>query len=146
MATIVSTPVDLIEEAVQLGEIIIESQVFQEYTLAKQTLEEDEEAQQLIANFLKWKEQHEEVTRFGKYHPDYKTVTNSIREAKRAMDMHESVATFRKKERELESLLHEIAKEIAHAVSPSIKVPSGNPFFDSSCGTGCGSGGSCGCR
>ncbi|MEH7107983.1 YlbF family regulator, partial [Bacillus sp. JJ1764] len=31
------------------------------------------------------------------------------------------------------------------AVSENIKVPTGNPFFDSGHGSGCGSGGSCGC-
>lgn len=146
MPIIVSTPVDMIQEAEQLGEIIIRSEVFHEYIEAKQKMESNEEAQRLIADFLKWKQAYEEVERFGKYHPDYKEITKNVRKAKRAMDVHEVVAHFRKTERELEQLLHEIAKEIAHAVSPAIKVPNGNPFFDSACGTGCASGGSCGCR
>ena len=59
------------------------------------------------------------------------------------MDLDEHVAQFRRAENALQSLLDEISVIVGHSVSEQIKVPTGNPFFDSS--GGCGSGGSCGC-
>ncbi|SIB71434.1 Protein of uncharacterised function (DUF964) [Mycobacteroides abscessus subsp. abscessus] len=85
------------------------------------------------------------MQRFGRYHPDYKTVMMSIREVKREMDMDIHLAEFKKAETDLQSLLDEVSLIIGKSVSESVKVPTGNPFFDSSCGGGCGSGGSCSC-
>ena len=46
----------------------------------------------------------------------------------------------------LQEVLDEISFIVAQAVSPHIKTPGGNPFFESGCSSGgCGSGGSCGC-
>jgi cell fate (sporulation/competence/biofilm development) regulator YlbF (YheA/YmcA/DUF963 family) len=74
-------------------------------------------------------------------------VSTEIRQAKRELDLTPSVSVFKKAERELESLLNEISEVLARAVSDSIKVPTGNPFFDNmSCSGGCSSGGGCGCN
>ena len=96
---------------------------------------------------MKIKEQYEDVQRFGKYHPDYKTITRQVRDVKREVDLHATIAAFKKAENELQKLLDEISVILGQAVSEHVKVPTGNPFFDtgSSCGGGCGSGGSCGC-
>ncbi|SFE41927.1 YlbF family regulator [Alteribacillus iranensis] len=146
MSAVVSASTDVLEEAQIMGEAILQSDVFIDYQQAKQRLTNDEEAQRLISEFNKWKDQYEEVQRFGKYHPDYKTISRHIRSAKREMDMHESVASFKKAEKALETLLNEICAEVAGAVSPTIKVPTGNPHFDNaSCSGGCGSGQACGC-
>ena len=51
------------------------------------------------------KEQYEDVQRFGKYHPDYKTIMKEIRRLKREMDLDENVSEFRKAENDLQSLL-----------------------------------------
>lgn len=140
------TNADILEETYSFGEIITSSEVFHIYMKAKQQLEQDKGAQDMIRNFRHLKEKYDEVQRFGKYHPDFKTVTKDVREAKRQLDTHPSIADFKKAEKELEQLLGEVSMIIADAVSPNIKVPSGNPFFDQGgCGGGCGSGGSCGC-
>ena len=70
-----------------------------------------------------------------------------IRQLKRDMDLDDNVANFRRAENDLQGLLDEVSVLIGRSVSDNVKVPTGNPFFDSgsACGGGCGSGGSCGC-
>ncbi|UCZ51850.1 YlbF family regulator [Bacillus shivajii] len=140
------TNVDVLQEALEFGEIITSSEVFDKYIQSKEELEKSEEAQHLIKHFQTLKEKYDEVQRFGKYHPDFRTVTKEVREWKRKLDTHDAIVEFKQAEEELYQLLVEISQLIANAVSPQIKVPTGNPFFDQDgCGGGCGSGGSCGC-
>lgn len=132
----------LIENSELLATYITQSEIAFNYKKAKKQLDEDAEAQRLIHQFVQMKEKFEEVQRFGKYHPDYETVTAEIRNLKRELDLHETVAKFKKAEKDLEQLLYEVSRIIADAVSPYIKVPTGNPFFDNrtcqgNCGGGC---------
>ncbi len=146
LATIES--VLILEKADKIAEMIIQSEISASYKACIDKLRENEETQRKIRAFLQMKERYEEVQRFGKYHPDYKKVMKEIREVKRAMDMDEHVARFRKAENDLQSLLDEVSVIIGRSVSDKIKVPTGNPFFDSqsNCSSGgCGTGGSCGC-
>ncbi|TMW73102.1 YlbF family regulator [Alteribacter natronophilus] len=137
---------DVLHSAYDLGDFITDSEIYADYIHAKQVMEKDREAQRLIASFLELKDKYDEVQRFGKYHPDYKQVTRDVREAKRQVDLHSSVAEYKKAEKELENLLREVSLIIADTVSKNVKVPTGNPFFDQDgCSGGCGSGGSCGC-
>lgn len=53
------------------------------------------ELQTLIQQFTAMKERYEEVQRFGKYHPDYTTVSMKMRELKRSVDLHDKVAAFK---------------------------------------------------
>lgn len=136
----------LLEESLSLAEMVSKSSVAIAYRESKYILEQDAEAQKMIARFAKLKEQYDEVQRFGKYHPDFHTVSTQVRTLKRELDFRETIAQFKKAEKELENLLMECSRIIADSVSQQIKVPTGNPFFDeSSCSGGCGSGGSCGC-
>ncbi|MGC4375518.1 YlbF family regulator [Fictibacillus sp. Mic-4] len=141
------TNTELLDESYLLGKMIAESELAARYRMCKFELEQDKRAQKLIRQFTDMKERYEEVQRFGKYHPDYKQVSTDIRVLKRELDFHETIANFKKAEKELETLLIECSMLIAGSVSKHIKVPTGNPFFDSrSCSGGCGSGGSCGCQ
>jgi len=135
-------------EAYDLANMILQSEAAEHYRKCYKRLREDEEAGRIIDSFTKIKEQYEDVQRFGKYHPDYKEISKKMREIKRELDLHNTVAEFKKAETELQSILDEVSVEIGQAVSKHIKVPTGNPYFDnlSSCGGGCGSGGSCGCK
>ncbi len=139
--------VELLDESDHVANMVLQSDVAENYRQCLYRLNKDSHAQALIAEFMKIKEQYEDVQRFGKYHPDYKTITRQVRDVKRQVDLHATIATFKKAENELQKLLDEISVIIGQAVSEHIKVPTGNPFFDtgSSCGGGCGSGGSCGC-
>lgn len=137
---------EFMDHASELGQAVIQSETYLAYIEAKKELQADTIAQERIRKFNQMKDQYEEVQRFGKYHPDYDRVSSEIRTIKREVDLTDTVATFKKAEKELESLLNEICEVIARSVSDTIKVPTGNPFFDNmSCSGGCSSGGGCGC-
>lgn len=137
--------VQLVEFAENLAKMVLESEIAEQYKVCLYRMQNNQETQKKIQRFVKLKDLYEEVQRFGKYHPDYKRVMTQIREYKREMDLDPNVAEFKLAENDLQSLLDEISKAIGGAVSEHIKVPTGNPFFDTGHGSGCGSGGSCGC-
>lgn len=141
-----SERIELIERAEELAEKILQSDLAEHYRLCLYKLQTNDEAQKKIRHFVKLKSLYEEAQRFGKYHPDYKRVMLEMRTAKREMDLDPVVAAFKLAENDLQALLDEVSVLIGGAVSKNIKVPTGNPFFEtSSCGGSCGSGGSCGC-
>lgn len=147
MSTATATEPDLsqmVDQAYKISDLIQDSQPMREYLRAKETMEKDPEAQKLIRDFQRKKDAYEEVQRFGKYHPDFKTITKDVRKFKRKVDMHPTIADFKQAESALDELLHTVANTLAVSVSDEIKVPSDNPFLDKS-GGGCGTGGSCGC-
>lgn len=141
-----SERIRLLEHAENLANMITKSDIADQYRSCLYKLKNSEESQRKIRDFSKLKEQYEDVQRFGKYHPDYKKIMIQVREAKRELDLDPLVAEFKLAENDLQNLLDEISVYLGGAVSKQIKVPTGNPFFDtlSSCGGGCGSGG-CGC-
>ena len=138
---------EILDSAEELAQMVLSSDIGENYFISLNRLQNDREAQEKIAAFAKMKERFEEVQRFGRYHPDYKEVNLGTRTLKREMDMHPTVVSFKQAESALQGVLDQISGIIANAVSPHIKTPAGNPFFDSgACSSGgCGSGGSCGC-
>ncbi|MEC2074722.1 YlbF family regulator [Metabacillus fastidiosus] len=138
----------ILDEAEELANYVLQSEIADAYRKSLYNLKQDEIAQQIIAKFIKTKDLYEDVQRFGKYHPDYRKITADMRQIKRELDLQDSVVAFKKAENDVQSLLDEISVILGQAVSKNIKVPTGNPFFDSlsSCGGGCGSGGGCGCK
>jgi len=137
--------VDLINAAEDLAYSLSQSETGQAYRLAKQARANSRQAQDVIRDFNRIKEEYELVQRFGRYHPDYQTITKKVHEIKRALDLQEEVAQFKKAEKQLETLLGQVSLVLAGQVSPQIKVPTGNPFFDQGCAGGCSTGGSCSC-
>lgn len=139
--------IGILDEAEKIASMIIHSEEAEQYRQCLYRLKTNKVTQRKINEFIQMKELYEEVQRFGKYHPDYKNVMKSIREIKRSMDLDIHVAEFRKAENDLQALLDKVSTIIGRSVSEQIKVPTGNPFFDSSssCGGGCGTGGACGC-
>lgn len=136
----------IIEHAEELTEILASSEVVEEYHKAREAVYSNEVLVKSIKEFTELKERYEEVQRFGRYHPDYNIVMKNIRLQKRALDMDEQVAALRLAENDVQYLFDEIGSIVANSVSESVKVPAGSAFFaDSSCGSGCGSGGSCSC-
>lgn len=135
----------LLDEAEIIAQMIADSDIAAHYHESKRKLEENVDAQDLIQRFTHMKEKYDEVQRFGRYHPDYKSVIKDMMELKRELDLNDVIHDFKKAEEALEELLNTVSQKIAGAVSPSIKVPTGNPFFDRGCSGGCGTGGACGC-
>jgi cell fate (sporulation/competence/biofilm development) regulator YlbF (YheA/YmcA/DUF963 family) len=137
--------VDILDRSEMLGKMVMDSDVYEAYEVARNALYNDIEAQQLIKDFNAVKDQYEDVQRFGRYHPDYSEIMKLVRTRKRAMDLNDKVAAYKIAERQFQSLLDEISQYIAFSVSDQIKVPKdGAALTDSGCG--CGSGGSCGCK
>jgi len=136
---------ELLESAEQVANMILESDIVEQYQICLYKLSQNKEAQRKIKRFVSIKELYDEVQRFGKYHPDYKRVMTQVREFKREMDLDPFVAEFKLAENDFQNLLDEISVLVGGAVSEHIKVPTGNPFFDTghSCSGGCGTG-SCG--
>ncbi|NQF12501.1 YlbF family regulator [Brevibacillus sp. HB1.3] len=128
----------------ELSTMINQSREVSEYLEAKRQVEADEEVQRLLVVFEAKKEQYEDVQRFGKYHPDYNHISKEVRELKRNIELRDSVQAFKRAEDALDELLYQVSRTIAHSVSETIKVPSNNPFLEAQ-GSGCGTGGSCGC-
>lgn len=138
--------VDLLDRSETIGQMVLHSETMQQYQEAKFALEQDKEAQRLIKSFADMKDHYEDVQRFGRYHPDYNSIMKQVRTVKREMDMHETVARFKRAERNIQKLLDEISESVAFSVSQQIKVPkNGMALTDTGCSGGCGSGGSCGC-
>lgn len=137
----------ILERAEHLAKAVVRSDIAEHYRKCYEVLRQDGEVQALIEKFTAMKERYEEVQRFGKYHPDFTSVTKQMRELKRTVDLHEKIAAFKKAENDLQKLLDEISVIVGSEISPSIKVPTGNPFFDAGgCSGGCGTGGGCGCK
>lgn len=138
---------ELLDKADELVQMVLNSEIVENYRQSLYRVKHNKQTQAKISSFVRMKERYEEVQRFGRYHPDYKEVMGQIRVLKREVDLDECVADFKKAENDLQALLDEVSVIIGRSVSESVKVPTGNPFFDSgsSCGGGCGSGGSCGC-
>lgn len=101
--------VEILEEAESLASMILQSELAEEYRSCLYTLQKDKEAQKLIAEFQNMKEKYDEVQRFGKYHPDFRTVSKETRELKRKLDLHETIADFKKAEDNLQKVLDEIS-------------------------------------
>jgi cell fate (sporulation/competence/biofilm development) regulator YlbF (YheA/YmcA/DUF963 family) len=139
--------VQLLDEAEKLAKMILQCDIVEQYQIALYKLRSNSDSQLKVKNFIHLKDRYEEVQRFGKYHPDYKTVMEQIRSVKREMDLDDHVAEFKRSENDLQHLLDEVSMLVGKSVSIHVKVPTGNPFFDglSGCSGGCGSGGSCGC-
>lgn len=138
--------VQILQCADELAQMIINSEIGENYFISLYKLQNDHEAQLKIKSFTSIKERFVEVQRFGKYHPDYKYVNLETRTRKREMDLHPTVIEFKKAENQLQEVLDQISVIVANSVSDHIKTPGGNPFFESGCSSGsCGSGGSCGC-
>lgn len=139
--------VEILQCADELAQMVLESEVGEQYLISLYKLQNDAVAQSKIKAFNEMKERFEEVQRFGRYHPDYKYVNLETRTRKRELDLHPTVAAFKVAENKFQDTLDQISAIIAGSVSPQIKTPAGNPFFEGGgCSSGgCGTGGSCGC-
>lgn len=136
-------------KAQEIAELILASEEMKSYLKSKEDLRNDERAQEQIRQFQRLKEKYEETQRFGKYHPDYETISEQVRQARSELHRLPTVKAFKKAESALEELLYQVCRITADGVSPTIKVPSDNPLLNlgGGCGAagGCGSGGACGC-
>lgn len=123
---------DLLEEAYHVSDIIARSEPVQNYLQKKRLLEQDETAKQLIREFQQKKERFEEAKRFGHYHPNYHEARREALAIQRKMELHATIGAYLKAERELDELLFQVMKTIAHAISPSVKIGANDPRLERS--------------
>ena len=124
--------VEILEEAYSVSDKIAQSDMVARYLETKRLMQQDESAQQLIREFQKKKDAFEEAKRFGHYHPDYHKARREARAFQREMELPPTIGAYLKAERELDELLFYVSKTIAHAVSPTVKIPSNDPRLERS--------------
>lgn len=119
------------DQAFRLVETIRNGETMASYKEARRLLSQNKEANAKIKAFNEAKEAYERVEAYPDFAPDYAEIKQRVYQAKRIMDLDESVYRFRTAERELQLLLDKVSERLAHAVSPDILVSAGDPFFQS---------------
>ncbi|NIK75738.1 cell fate (sporulation/competence/biofilm development) regulator YlbF (YheA/YmcA/DUF963 family) [Paenibacillus castaneae] len=127
--------------AYELGDWINQSAEVAEYLYWKSAVNEDEDVKQITRRFEKAKELFDECQRFGRFHPDYNSAKDKVKQIERELGEIESVRRFKFAEQVVDEMLYDVSRTIAESVSDNIKVP-GN---EKAGGGSCGSGGSCSC-
>jgi len=135
----------LLLDAYELGDMINRSTEVAEYAYWKAVVEQDEQVQQAVKRFEKAKELFVETERFGRFHPDYNEAKDKVKAIQAELEAIEAVSRYKQAEEAVDSLLFDVASQIAGSVSETIKVPGNAPVKGGSCGSGgscsCGSGG-----
>ena len=119
------------DQALQLVETICSGETMASYKEARRLLSQNKAPNAKIKAFNEAKEAYERVEAYPDFAPDYAEIKQRVYQAKRIMDLDESVYRFRTAERELQLLLDKVSERLAHAVSPDILVSAGDPFFQS---------------
>lgn len=117
---------------------IMDSKTVKDYRAGWQKMTQCPETEKLKHEFARLKTVFEDIEGLGSYAPGYKETEKALRQAKRALDLNENVASFRITETRLQELLDEIVLRIAGTISENIKVDAGNPFFETGSNSGCG--------
>ncbi|MBB6671145.1 YlbF family regulator [Cohnella nanjingensis] len=128
--------------AFELGDLIKHSAIAAEYAYWKERVDRNGDAQQLIREFARAKEQFADCERFGRFHPDYNEALDRVYAVETRLNAIEPVRRFKDAEAAVDQLLHEVSLTIARSVSETIKVPDNDPNPKAK---GCGGGGSCSC-
>ena len=115
-----------------IGDEILLLPICQTYKKLQQEIKNNSEINELINKFEIAKEAYADVERYGgKYHPDYKMVSQQLIEAKSNLFQNPYIKEFKKCEREIQLILDDIAQKISRVVEFKINK-------NKSCG--CGSG------
>lgn len=114
---------ELLLDAYELAERIKQSDEVDQYLLSQQHMQADPEASELIRGFHRLKEQFEEVTRFGIFHPNYHEAKERAIAYQTQLNGHPQIAQFLQAEEALNRLLFDVSKTLAHVVSDEVKVP-----------------------
>ncbi|MCK5388812.1 MAG: YlbF family regulator [Candidatus Izimaplasma sp.] len=77
----------------------------------------------LIQEFNDAKIKYNEVSQYGKHHPDLREVQLALAKTKEALFTNEVVSEYKQLEKEIQKKLDNISRKIAQSVSPKIKHP-----------------------
>lgn len=89
----------------------------------KKVMDSDPYIISILDKFEKSKTKFEEVSKYGKYHPDLKKVQIELAEIKTEVFTNEIIQNYKKMEKELQKILDDVSRQIAQGVSPNIKHP-----------------------
>ena len=98
------------DQTFRLVEAICGGETMSSYKEAKRLLANNEEANAKIRAFHDAKEAYERVEAYPDFAPDYAEIKQRVYQAKRIMDLDESVYRFRTAERELQVLLDKVSE------------------------------------
>lgn len=114
---------EVIEKTYELIEEIKSTPKYKRLMKLKEIIESDQSIRDLIQSFQKWNAKFEEVSKYGKYHPDLKQVQLSFKEAKEKLYTNIVVREYKSLENDLQKELDHISASIAQAISKKIKHP-----------------------
>lgn len=113
----------LINITYDLVDEIKQSKAYTRLIELQECMSNDQHLQQLITQFNKSKTKYDDISKYGKYHPDLKSVQVQFSEDKNSLYSHPVIVEYKQLERDIQSLLNHVSKEIAQAVSTKIKHP-----------------------
>jgi cell fate (sporulation/competence/biofilm development) regulator YlbF (YheA/YmcA/DUF963 family) len=89
----------------------------------KKVMDSDPYIIDLLKRFKKSKAKFEEVSKYGKYHPELKIVQIEFAKVKTEVFTNNIIQKYKQMEKELQKVLDDASREIAQSVSPNIKHP-----------------------
>jgi cell fate (sporulation/competence/biofilm development) regulator YlbF (YheA/YmcA/DUF963 family) len=113
----------LVCRALELADLIKQSEDVRHYLARKQQLEDDAQIVRLRALFAEKKAAFMACERFGHFHPDYHRAFDEVVAVRDSLEQLEPMIEFKEAERSLDELLFDVSKTIARAVSETIMVP-----------------------
>mgnify|MGYP001065730002 CR=1 FL=1 len=113
----------ILEKTYELIDEIKQTNQYNRLLELDQKIKTDPDLVTLIESFNKIKLKYEEVTQYGKYHPDLKRVQLELVEKKEEVFTNDVIKEYKQLEKDLQNRLDTISKEIANSVSSKIKHP-----------------------
>ena len=114
--TVINRVYDLVDE-------IKSKEEYKRLLELKKILDNDPLIKNLLDEFNKCKIKFEEVSKYGKYHPDLKKVQLELAEIKAEVFTNEIISEYKLLEKRIQKILDDVSRQIAQSVSPKIKFP-----------------------
>ena len=114
---------EVVDKTYELIDEIKSSNEFKRLLELDKMIKSNQELVTLIDSFNKIKSKYDEVSKYGKYHPDLKSVQIELSLKKEEVYTNEIIKEYKQLEKDLQTRLDFISKEIASSVSSKIKHP-----------------------
>ena len=114
---------DILQKTYDLVDEIKALEVYKELLKLNKIINEDQTILHLVEAFNKQKNKYEEAKKYGKYHPDLKQIQLNLQVAKENLYNNDIIVSYKKCEKEIQSLLNNISKELATTISSKINHP-----------------------
>jgi cell fate (sporulation/competence/biofilm development) regulator YlbF (YheA/YmcA/DUF963 family) len=86
-------------------------------------LSKNVEVQQRVDAFIKSQEKYLECKKYGQYHPDLQRYQKQFQKDKQDLYMHPMVQEYKILEKQIQSQLDDVSKQIAQSISSKVKHP-----------------------